>query len=205
MEELNVNQQQQQAVETEQTTGQVEVKTYTQEELDKLLQAETDRKTTKALETAKAKWEEEFKSKIEVEKSEAEKLAKLSEEERYKVELAKEREAFESERKEFKKAQLETQTIKELSVANLPTEFFSYLLADDAESIKQNINTFKLKWTEAIEKAVDERIKSTGATPQSSNRTQLAMTKAQFGALPIAERTKLMQENPDEVKQILSR
>ena len=53
-------------------------KSYTQEELDKMLQAETDRKVSKALETAKAKWEQEFSQKLEIEKSEAEKLAKLN-------------------------------------------------------------------------------------------------------------------------------
>lgn len=202
MEELNVNQQQQQEVETEQTTEQVEVKTYTQDELDKLLQAETDRKTTKALETAKAKWEEEFKSKIENDRSETEKLAKLSEAERIEAIWKKKEQEWETERLQNQTEKLEAQTIKELSFSGLPTEFASYLLADNAESIKQNIDTFKLKWSEALEKAVDERIKSTGSTPQSSNKQASAYTKEQLAKMNYHERAKVVAENPDLLKQL---
>lgn len=170
------------------------VKTYSEEEL----QAETDRKVTKALETSKAKWQEEFKAQLEAEKSEAAKLASLSEEERYKAELNKERETFEAERKEFKKAQLETQTLKELSVAGLPTEFATYLLAEDASTIKSNIDTFKAQWTKAIEEAVNERLN--GKTPKASNKEVGSITKEQLAKMNYHERAKLVAENPELLK-----
>ena len=175
-------------------------KTYTQEELDKLLQAETDRKVSKALETSKAKWQQEYEAKLQAEKSEAEKLAKMTESERYEAQLKAEREQFEKERAEFKKAQLEAQTIKELSSVGLPTEFSSYLLADDAETIKSNIDTFKTKWIDAIEKAVDERLK--GSTPQTSNKVATTLTKDQFGKLNYHERAKMLQENPNLLQEL---
>lgn len=179
-----------------------EVKTFTQEELDKLLQAEGDKRTTQALATAKAKWEQEFQQKLESERTEAEKLARMSEAERLQAEFDKRVAEFESKQAEFQRAQLESQTIKELSQSGLPIEFANYLLASDAESIKTNIDTFKAQWVSAIEKAVDERLK--GSTPQTSNRQAGTMSKLEFGRLDIHTRTKMMQENPEMVNQILA-
>lgn len=186
-------------VETKENNQEV-TKTYTQEELDKLLQAETDRKVSKALDTAKSKWQQEYQDKLEQEKSEAAKLAKMSEEERYKAELQKEREQFEKERAEFRKSQLEAETVKQLSNESLPVEFASYLLAEDAATIKSNIDQFKTKWTEAIEKAVNERLK--GNTPQASNKVATSITKEQFGKLNYHERVKLVTENPNLLQEL---
>lgn len=172
-----------------------EVKTFTQEEVDKLLQSETDRKTSKALETAKAKWEEEFKAKLESEKSEAEKLAKMSEEERFKAELTKEREVFEAERKAFQIERLEAQTVKELSSSGLPVEFADYLKADSADQIKVNIDTFKEKWTSAIQAAVEDRLK--GTTPKVATATSNNISKDDFKRMNLEEKMKLFEENPD--------
>jgi len=200
MEELNNNQLNENTEITNEENAQEVAKTYTQEELDKLLQAETDRKVSKALETSKAKWQQEYEAKLQAEKSEAEKLAKMTESERYEAQLKAEREQFEKERTEFKKAQLEAQTIKELSNEGLPTEFASYLLADNAETIKSNIDSFKSKWIEAIEKAVDERLK--GSTPQASNRVATVITKEQLGKLNYHERAKLLAENPNLLQEL---
>lgn len=201
MEELNVNEQvETETVETTENTQEV-AKTYTQEELDKLLQAETDRKTSKALETAKAKWESDFKAKLESEKSEAEKLAKMSESERYEVQLKSEREAFEEERKEFRKSQLESETVKQLASKSLPTQFSSYIKGETAEEIISNINEFESQWISALQKAVDEKLQ--GNTPQASNKVATSMSKVEFNALPMNERTKLYTEQPEMVRQIL--
>lgn len=179
-----------------------ETKSFTQEEVDKLLQSNGDKRVSSALETAQAKWEAEYTSKLETERSEAEKLAKMSEEERYKAELNKQREEFEAEKQQFQKERLENQTIKELSANNLPVDFANYLLADSAEDIKTNIDTFKNQWVNAIEAAVNERLK--GNTPNGSNVAGSTMTKKEFGLLNIHDRNKMFKENPDAVKQILT-
>lgn len=181
------------------TQNEVESKTYTQKELDKLLQQESDRRVTQA----RAKFEEDYQAKLEAEKNQAAELAKLSEEERFKEELKLEREKFEAERNEFKKVQLEAETIKQLSSHKLPTEFATYLLADDAETIKTNIEQFNQQWINAIEQAVNERLK--GSTPTASNVSSRTMTKEEFGKLSSQERTKMYSENPDLVKQILNK
>ena len=183
------------------TTGAEEIKTYTEEEVQAMLQKETDRKTTKALETAKSKWEAEYQAKLETEKSEAEKLAKMSEAERFEAELAKQKDAFESERAQFNREKLELQTVKELAAEGLPTEFSSYVLADSAETIKENIKTFKTKWQAEIEKAVDERLQ--GRTPKTANKPNgEVITKEQFSKMGYNERLNLFNSNPDLYEQL---
>lgn len=183
------------------TTPAEEVKTYTEEEVQAMLQKETDRKTTKALETAKSKWEAEYQAKLETEKSEAEKLAKMSEAERFNAELAKQKDAFESERAQFNREKLELQTVKELAAEGLPTEFSSYVLADSAETIKENIKTFKTKWQAGIEKAVDERLQ--GRTPKTANKPNgEVITKEQFSNMGYNERLNLFNSNPDLYEQL---
>lgn len=183
------------------TTPAEEVKTYTEEEVQAMLQKETDRKTTKALETAKSKWEAEYQAKLETEKSEAEKLAKMSEAERFNAELAKQKDAFESERAQFNREKLELQTVKELAAEGLPTEFSSYVLADSAETIKENIKTFKTKWQAEIEKAVDERLQ--GRTPKTANKPNgEVITKEQFSNMGYNERLNLFNLNPDLYEQL---
>ena len=183
------------------TTGAEEIKTYTEEEVQAMLQKETDRKTTKALETARSKWEAEYQAKLEAEKSEAEKLAKMSEAERFESELSKQKEAFESERAQFNREKLELQTVKELSAEGLPTLFSSYVLADSAEQIKDNIKNFKSMWQAEIEKAVDERLQ--GRTPKTANKPNGdTITKDQFSKMGYSERLNLFNTDPDLYEQL---
>src|SRR5699024_8911177 len=105
-------------------------KTYTQEELDKLLQAETDRKVSKALETSRAKWEQEYKEKLEAEKSEAERLGSMTAEERARAEFEKEKAEWLKEKTEFEKERLKLEATKILDAEGLPISFVDYVLTD---------------------------------------------------------------------------
>lgn len=126
-------------------------KTFTQEELDKIIEKRLARALKKADE----------------ERQEAERLAKMSAEERTKAEFEKEKAKFEEQRKSFQKQQLELQVIKELSNKNLPTDFSKYLIGEDAETCMANIKEFEVKWQKAIEKAVNEKLK--GNTPKAGS------------------------------------
>lgn len=141
-----------------------EPKTYTQDEVDKLLQSEADKRVTEALKTARAKWEKEYKEQLEKEKKEAERLSKLSAEEREKELLKqKEQELAEKERA-IRMKELHLDTIEVLAEEGLPVGFAEFLIKDDAETTNENIKKFKKEWQEALSKAVDERIK--GKSPR---------------------------------------
>ena len=165
-------------------------KTYTEDELKAQIQAETDRKVTKALETAKAKWLEEEQAKL----KQAEELAKLSEKERASKELEIQRKELEAERSKFERERLTLQTEKELINENMPGEFAQFVVAETGEQTRANINTLKASWQAAIEKAIDDKVK--GRTPTGNQTpTSGGVTKEQFEKMNYNERLQLKQTN----------
>ena len=180
-----------------------ETKTYTEEELQKLLQSETDRKVSKALETAKSKWEQEYEQKLEAEKSEAEKLASMSAEERAKAEFEREKEEWLKEKSKFEKEKMKLEATKLLNSEGLPITFVDYVVGDTAEDVQENIKVFKEEWTKSLDEAVTERLK--GRTPSGSalqSKDIAKMTKAEFGKLPYKERERMLKVDPDIVSKL---
>ena len=129
-----------------------EEKTFTQAELDKILNKKF------------AQWQK----KTEEAKAEAERKAKLTEAEK----LAEERKEFESMKRQFEYEQRVNSTSKVLASNNLPIEFADFLIAETDEATTQRVDLFKNAFNEALEKALTERLR--GNTPKTStvkNRT----------------------------------
>ncbi|MFF2449360.1 DUF4355 domain-containing protein [Neobacillus sp. NPDC058068] len=133
----------------------------TAEELQKLLQSEGDKRVTGALKTAQEKWEAEFKAKLELEKAEAQKLAGLSAADKEKALLEKSKNEIEAREKAIAVKELKLETINILNEKKLPITLADFLLADDAEKTKSNVDTFEKAFREAIEAGVNERLKGT--------------------------------------------
>ena len=123
-----------------------EEKTFTQSELDKILNKKF------------AQWQK----KTEEAKQEAERKAKLTEAEK----LAEERKEFEAMRKQFEYEKRVNSTSKTLASYNLPVEFADFLIAEDDEATTQRVDLFKNAFNEAVEKAITQRLK--GNTPKTS-------------------------------------
>ena len=135
------------AVETQKVNEVVkEEKTFTQAELDKILNKKF------------AQW----LKKTEEAKAEAERKAKLTEAEK----LAEERKEFEAMKKQFEYEQRVNSTSKVLASNNLPIEFADFLIAENDEATTQRVDLFKNAFNEALEKALVERLK--GNTPKTS-------------------------------------
>ena len=171
MENIDNNVVNEEIVETEKAeTNEVkEVKTFTQEEVNAILEKRLSREIKKIEAEKQKAMELELKAELE----EAEKLAKMSEAERVKAKAEKERVKFEKERKKFEEEmrafnqeRMLNTTMTTLSEKNLPVEFASFLRADNAEQIMENIAIFGKHFNEAVEKAVTERLR--GKTPQAS-------------------------------------
>ena len=170
-----------------------ESKTYTDEELQKLIQSESDKRVTQAMKTAEQKWQKEYDKKLEDEKSEAEKLAKMSAEERAKAEFEKEKKKFDDERAKFNRDRLELETAKELGKQGLDVEFSSFLMGENAESTNENIKLFNEKFDSAVENAATERLK--GKTPKTTdNNTTISVDSLK--GMPIDE----INANWDSIK-----
>ena len=193
-----------QTVEGQEQDQQQEVKTFTQEDIDnmqkdweKKLQAETDRRVNQALEKKQA----EFQQKLESEKSEAQRLASMSAEEKKQEELSKKEKELAERESKIKRLELESQTKTEMATQGLPVEFTSYVMADDAETIKANIGEFKTAWEQAIEKAVEDKLK--GHTPKTATKQSgLSITKEQFAKMTYAQKMDIYNADPELYKSL---
>ena len=174
MENTNVNVNE--TVENKAEGGAVEVdtvevkeeKTFTQAELDKILNKKF------------AQWQK----KTEEAKIEAERKAKLTEAEK----LAEERKEFEAMRKQFEHEKRVNSTSKALASNNLPVEFADFLIAEDDEATTQRVDLFKNAFNEAVEKTVNERLK--GSVPKVGTSTKKEITKEQFKKMDLTQRLK---------------
>ena len=160
----------------------VEVKTFTQEEVDKMI--------TKRLQRER----KDIEAKIEAERKEAEELAKLSEAEKQKKLFEKQVKEFEETKRAFENERLLNETSKQLASKNLPIEFAEMLKGNNAEKTFENIQLFEAKFNEAVEKVVTERLRgNVPKTTTSSSATSI--TKEQFNKMDLAQRQKLFNDN----------
>ena len=191
MENQNVNVNENETVEVKAEGGAAEVdtvevkeeKTFTQAELDKILNKKF------------AQWQK----KTEEAKIEAERKAKLTEAEK----LAEERKEFEAMRKQFEYEQRVNSTSKVLASNNLPIEFSDFLVADTEEATTQRVDLFKNAFNEAVEKLVNERLK--GSVPKVGTSTKKEITKEQFKKMDLAQRQKLFMENKELYNKLSQR
>lgn len=130
-------------------------KVFTQDEVTAIVEARLARERSKA--------EKETEKKIESAIQEAERLAKLSEDERkQEAEEAKDKE-LEATKAELARVYLERDTMSRLAEEKIPSEFKDFLMGADAESTNENIKAFKPVFESMIQKQVEERLK--GKTP----------------------------------------
>ena len=99
-------------------------------------------------------------------RKEAERLSKLSDEERQKAEIENGRKELEIKEKELQRKELMLEMTKVLAERKIPVQFMEYLIADDNESTLDRIKTFEREYKSAIETAVTEKLK--GKAPSSS-------------------------------------
>ena len=160
-------------------------KTFTQDELDHIVQERVKRAVAKA--------QKDAEDKIKQAQSEGERLAKLTKDERAKEEEAKRLADLEAREKAIAVKELRIETQSLLSDEGLPIEFLDVVMADTAESVKDNIASIRKVFDEAVEKRVNERL--TQDKPRRG-ATAGAMSKAEIMAVQdVNERQKLIAEN----------
>ena len=181
MENTNVNVNE--TVENKAEGGAVEVNTVEAKEEKTFTQAELDKILNKKF----AQWQK----KTEEAKIEAERKAKLTEAEK----LAEERKEFESMKRQFEYEQRVNSTSKVLASNNLPIEFADFLIAENDEATTQRVDLFKNAFNEALEKALTERLR--GNVPKVGTSTKKEITKEQFKKMDLVQRQKLYMENKE--------
>lgn len=176
------------------TNNEGQPKTYTQEEVDALLQQETDRRVTSALKKAEAKNAEKLK--------EAEKLAKMNEEQKYAYELEQREAAIAEKEKALALAENKNEASKILAEKGISLSLVDFVVAEDAETMNDNIQLLDKAFKQSVKEEVERRLAS--KTPTKSLPMDKTMTKEQFSKLGYAELMQLKNENPEVYEQFVN-
>lgn len=126
---------------------------------DKAYQAEFDRRVTKALETAKAKWQQEEAAKIEAAKTEAEKLAKMNAEQKAEHERQKREKELADREAALTLRELKAQAATTLAEKGLPAGLLDSLNYSDAEACSKSIDAVEAVFRSAVQAGVEDRLK----------------------------------------------
>lgn len=154
-------------------------KTFSRDELAKIMAAE------------KEKWQAE----LEAEKTQAEKLAKMNAEEKIAFERDQLKAELESLRAEKAKADMTKTARGMLSEANvnISEDLLATLVTEEAESTKDNVDSFIKSFKEEVDKAVKEALKGKVAKKPA---TPAGLTKEAILAVKDrSERLRLIAEN----------
>lgn len=171
-------------------TQETETKTYTQEEVLALIQAESDKRVSQALNTQKKKYEKQLSlSKLDDEAREkAEKDDRIAELEQKLAQMT-----IESNRSELKST---------LGARGLDPRFADLLnITDNPEDNQKVISDFDKIWKAAINAEVEKRISSN--SPKHNSTSPSEMTKESYNKMSLSEQSSYIQAHP-EFKQTIS-
>ena len=145
----------------EQTESNQREKTFTQKDVDKLIQDRLARE--------QSKWEK----KIQDERTEAEKLAKMNADQKAKYAEEKRLAELEKREKEITTRELRATAYETLAEKNLPKELVDILNYESSETCNKSIEAVEKAFQSAVEKAVNEKLRG-GHPPKGGqgNNTQ---------------------------------
>ena len=173
------------------TTG-TETKTYTQEEVDKMLQSEVDRRITSALKKQAKSNEAKIK--------EAQKLAQMNESEKYEYELEQREKAIEEKEKALALAENKNEASRILADKGLSLSLVDFVVAEDAETMNDRIKTLDKAFKESVKREVEKRLGS--SAPKKNLPPDETITKEQAKKMTIIQRQNLLNSNPDLYKTL---
>ena len=168
----------------EQAEQQNEQKTYTQDEVLKLLQSESDRRVTQALAKQQKKYEKQLS------------LSNLDEAERTKAEKDMRIQELEEQLKEFTILQNKNEVIKVLTARNLNPAFADLIaIGDDLEEAQNRIASLDKLFKAAVQDEVKKRL--AGGVPKAGLSTSDEITPEKFKKMTLAQKSELYRNNPE--------
>lgn len=176
--------------ELEQASGQEEEKstekTFTQSQLDEIIQKEKAK--------AKRSAEKEYQAKMD----EAEKLRKMNEVQKAEYEAQKQADRIAELEAQLNRNGLEREASKMLSEGGIVADdkILGLVVKDTAESTQEAVEGFVALVNELADKKVGEKLK--GKTPKKMEDTTAGeITKEQFNKMGYQSRNELLQNNPE--------
>lgn len=155
-------------------------KTYTEAEVQALLQKESDRRVSEALKKQERKNAEKVK--------EAEKLAKMNEAEKFQYELEQREKAIEEKEKALALAENKNEASKILAEKGLSLDLVQFVVAETADDMNANISLLDKAFKASVKAEVEKRLGGKSPKGTGDNGT---ITKEQFKAMSIREQQEL--------------
>lgn len=171
--------------ENENNENQQETKTYSAEEVAKLIQAEADRRTNQAL----AKQKKEYEKKLS--------LSSLDEQQRKEAEAQMKIEELQSQLAEFQIEKNRSELKSVLSSRGLSAEFADIInIGEDIEQAQANIDTLDKLFKAAVKAEVEKRLANNSPKGNGGGSTD-EITKESVKKMSMAELDKLATEKPE--------
>ena len=163
-------------------------------------QEEFNRRVQKAVNIAVDKAQKKWKIMTDDQVSEAEKLAAMTKEEKSEYMRQKHEKDLATREANITKRELMAEAKNMLAENNLPVSLAEVLNYTDADSCKQSITAVEKAFKEAVQAAVEEKLK--GGKPPKKAPDGSEITKEQYSKMGYAERLKLKTEHPELYKQL---
>ena len=172
-------------VETEETTTEENVKTYTQEELLQIIQKESDRRVSQALKTQQKKYEKQLS------------LSKLDDDAREKAEKDNEIAELREQLAQFQIERNKSELKSVLSARGLSAEFADIItITDDIEASQASIDKLDKLFKAAVKAEVEKRLAGANA-PKGNGGKPAEITKETAKKMSMAELNTLLEQNPE--------
>lgn len=166
-----------------------EVKTYTLEEVQDLIQSEADKRVTQALKTQKAKFDKELNK----QKS----LSELDGEARNLKEKELKIQELEEKLKNYAILENKNEIQKTLGARGLDTAFADIItIGDDLEEAQSRIETLDKLFKQAVQKEVKARLGESSSNINTGNSID-NLTKEDFKKMTLAQQADLYKNNPE--------
>lgn len=176
---------------TTETDEAQEKETYTKEELLALIQSESDRRVTQALDTQRKKYEKQLS------------LSKLDGEEREKAEKDSRIAELEEQLAAFQIEKNKSELKSVLSSRGLSAEFADILsISDDIAASQANIDKLDKLFKAAVKAEVEKRL--AGNTPPGGKNGDKEITKETAKKMSMAELNELASTNPELFAQLFN-
>lgn len=163
-------------------------------------QAEFDRRVQKAIDTALTNAQEKWKALTDNKLSEADKLARMTKEERTQYLQQKHEKELAEREAGITRRELMAEAKNTLVAKKLPVGLTEVLNYTDADSCNKSIVAVEKAFHEVVEAAVQDRLKGS-APPTKAPETKM-VTKEEYSKMGYTERFKLKTDNPELYKQL---
>lgn len=148
-----------------------------------------DKRTAKAIETAKSNWEKETQTKIEAAKTEAEKMAEMTAEQKAQHKEQERIDEISKREADITRRELRAQSLEKLAEKELPKELIDVVVFTDAESCNASIDAIEKAFRKSVEDGVNKRLSQSAAVPGSGN-TSTTLSHGEMMAKQLNEQTK---------------